>query len=143
MSVPPGWEERSQLIIVSPGGPDGDDQFRQNLVVIREHLTQGNFASYIGDHIESLDRTFDSMNLLSDGPKALASLYGHLIEYSFVALGRAYRQGQFFVLVQPYVYAFTYSDLADRFPQCRDTAHQCIGTAEIDGAGHAGDDLLT
>jgi hypothetical protein len=135
LHMPPGWEDRSQLIIIATEG----EEFRANLVVVKEPLKGRILVNFAGQHLDDLNETFDAFEILTEGPHVLGIHSGYLVEYTFIADGIKYQQSQFFVAVAGTVYSFTFSDLKDRFAASRGLAHQMIASAEITGSAQLDD----
>jgi hypothetical protein len=135
LPVPPGWEDRSQLIIVSDSH---SDVFRANIVVVSEPQGERNMEEFVDDHIGTLDRTFERFRLDFDQPATFGAYEGYLIDYAFTVQEREYRQRQFFTLANRTIFTFTYSDTADGFPASVGVLEQVVSKAKILGVGNGG-----
>jgi len=139
LPIPPGWEDRSQLIVVSNEGVD----FRANIVVVKEELKDRSLEEFIDQHIGTLRNTFEGFSLGLEEPASFGPHRGHLIDYSFVAAGKSYRQRQFMVVAQGLVYTFTYSNTAAAFDPGLALFEQVVGNSRGDvGAGCTAADVL-
>ncbi len=127
LPIPPGWEDRSQLIIVSGEGAD----FRANIVVVNEELKDRSLEEFIDHQIGTLRETFDGFSLQLEEPASFGPHRGHLIDYGFVAAGKSYRQRQFMVVAQGLVYTFTYSNTAADFDPGLALLEQVASNARI------------
>ncbi len=127
LPIPPGWEDRSQLIILSDEGAD----FRANIVVVKEELKDRSLEEFIDKHIGTLRETFDGFSLGLDEPASFGPHQGHLIDYGFAAAGKFYRQRQFMVVAQGLVYTFTYSNTATEFDPGLALLEQVVGNTRI------------
>jgi len=135
LPVPPGWDDRSQLIIVSDSR---SEVFRANIVVVSEPRGERSMEEFVDDHLGTLDQTFEGFRLYFDQPATLGAYDGYLIDYGFSVQERGYRQRQFFTIAGRTIFTFTYSDTAEGFPDSVAVLEQVVSNAKILGSGNAG-----
>jgi hypothetical protein len=127
LQKPPSWEDRTQIVVVSDVG----EEFRPNIVVVREARRGRSIDELLADHFSTLDGTFDSWQVIADRHQVYGRNSGHLIDYTFRSAGTEYRQLQFFVTTREEFVTFTYSNIATRFEKDLDDALGILGTARI------------
>jgi hypothetical protein len=123
MPVPPDWEDRSQLIVVSRYGGD----FRPNIVIVSEPQRNETLQEFASRHLVTLQDTFENFVVVFDAPVTLGPYRGHLRDYRFIAGDRAYQQRQFHTIAGGLVYTFTYSDLEENFTSGMSTLEAVVG----------------
>jgi hypothetical protein len=128
----PGWEDRSQAIVVQTQETDG---FRPNVVVVREESKGRTMDQFVAQHMETLKATFQQLRVGHSEPTALGRHFGHLIDYTFMAEGKRYRQAQFFTASEGRILTFTATNIFHRFPAFWPVARRIIEEARVEGDG--------
>lgn len=126
-----GWEDNSQLILSHPR----QDEFTPNVVVVRAAVNGRSMDQFIAQHMEQLARTFDGLQVGRSEPTQLGIHSGYLIDYTFTAYKKQYRQTQFFSMKNASIYTFTASATALQFPTFWPLVTHIITSARIEGTG--------
>ncbi|MFC8146558.1 tetratricopeptide repeat protein [Streptomyces paradoxus] len=109
----PGWEDRSQTIVVRI--EKGEDEFAPNLVVVQQAANGQPLDQFIAQHAETLAQTFDGLEVGRNEQATLGGRSGHLLDYTFTASGKQYRQTQFLLLRDTSIITFTATDTSHHF----------------------------
>ncbi|MFD8236849.1 tetratricopeptide repeat protein [Streptomyces sp. NPDC059696] len=126
----PGWEDRSQAIVVQTEQTDG---FRPNIVVVHEESKGRTVDQMVAETLANLKVTFQQLRVGHSEPATLGRHTGHLIDFTFTAEGKRYRQTQFFTASGAHVFTFTASHIAHRFPAFWPVARKIIEESRIEG----------
>lgn len=130
--LPPGWSDRSQLIVVA-GAEQG---FRPNLVVVRDTRKNGEDAEQFATrNLAGLADIIDDYQLISHGWETIGEHAGFLREQEIVADDKIVRQLQFSVVHGNWAYVFTFTHLASRFDAVAAEARALIAGTRIASAG--------
>ncbi|MFE6825946.1 tetratricopeptide repeat protein, partial [Streptomyces sp. NPDC057690] len=139
LPVLPGWEDRSQAILVRSEQEDG---FAPNIVVTHEARHGRSLDQFLTQHLSTLEQTFNHLDIVRNEPATFGAHAGHLIDYTFLSNEKKYRQAQFFLLSSESVITFTVSHTAHRFPAFWPIMKRIIEAARIESDDPDADDSL-
>ncbi|MER5940127.1 FxSxx-COOH system tetratricopeptide repeat protein [Streptomyces sp. NPDC001928] len=131
LPVLPGWEDRSQAILVQSEQEDG---FAPNIVVTHEARRGRSLDQFLTQHLSTLEQTFSHLDVGRNEPATFGTHSGHLIDYVFLANDTEYRQAQFFLLTGKSVITFTASHTSRRFPAFWPIMKRIIEAARIESS---------
>ncbi|MET7712390.1 tetratricopeptide repeat protein [Streptomyces sp. NPDC005407] len=131
--VLPGWEDRSQTIVVRTRRAE---EFAANIVVVREAVRGRSMEQFIGQHLNTLGKTFEALDIRRNERATLGAHSGHLIDYTFEANDKEYRQTQFFLTTDTSIITFTASHLSSQFPAFWPLAERIIEASRVEGESH-------
>ncbi|WP_371548619.1 tetratricopeptide repeat protein [Streptomyces sp. NBC_00554] len=139
LPVLPGWEDRSQAILVQSEQEDG---FAPNIVVTHEARHGRSLDQFLTQHLSTLEQTFNHLDIGRNEPATFGAHSGHLIDYTFLTNDKQYRQAQFFLFTGKSVITFTVSHTSRRFPAFWPVMKRIIEAARIESNDPDVDDSL-
>lgn len=139
VELPDGWEDRSELSVISTTG----SRFLANIVVNKDGAGRySSFAAFHSASQETITKTFSGSlrmrtEMLFDGPVSFGPYDGHLLDYTMSDPRAAYRQRRFSTVANGAYYLFTYSNTVEEFAQGSAILEWLVGGARIGAAPRA------
>ncbi|MFY2563646.1 DcrB-related protein [Corallococcus terminator] len=128
LSLPMGWEDRSQVIAVAPEV----DGFRSSLVVSVEPVTSSETAARLAARmLSNTQRVAPGFILVSERDAIFGGNKGFLREYSVLLQGQRVSQLQFYTVKESVGFTFTYTQREDLLVRTRSVAETAFASAQL------------
>ncbi|MBJ6765980.1 DcrB-related protein [Myxococcaceae bacterium JPH2] len=128
VSVPMGWDDRSQVIAVAPEV----DGFRSSLVVSVEPVTSSETAAQLAARmLPNTQRVAPGFTLVNERDALFGGNKGVLREYTVLMQGQRVAQLQFYTVRDSVGFTFTYTQRADLLARTRSVAETAFASAQV------------